>query len=81
MYAEVKIVQRIRKGIVMDQFKIKVALLVVAGIIFWVAGAYFLEGWRSYRLRAEEKRRLETRSTVSVMPQDDQPKLPPAEAA
>ena len=65
----------------MDQFKIKIAILVVIGTIAWVAGAYVLEGWRSYRLRAEEKRRMEACSTVSVMPQDDQPKLPPAEAA
>jgi hypothetical protein len=65
----------------MDQFKIKIAILVVIGTVAWVAGAYVLEGWRSYRLRAEEKRRVETRTTVSVMPRDDQPKLPPAEAA
>lgn len=76
-----KIVQRICKGMVMDQFKIKIAMLAVAGIIIWVGGAYVLEGWRSYRLRADEKRRMETRSAVSVMPHDDQPKLPPAEAA
>jgi hypothetical protein len=65
----------------MDQFKIKIAILVVIGTVAWVAGAYVLEGWRSYRLRAEEKRRVETHATVSVMPPDDQPKLPPAEAA
>jgi hypothetical protein len=65
----------------MDQFKIKIAMLAVVGIILWVAGAYALEGWRSYRLRADEKRRAAMRTTVSVAPQDDHPTLPPAEAA
>ncbi|MCL4207243.1 MAG: hypothetical protein KJ000_32580 [Pirellulaceae bacterium] len=65
----------------MDQFKIRIAMLMVAGIIVWIAGAYALDGWRSYRLRAEEKRRAGARPTISVVPHDDRPQLPPAEAA
>jgi hypothetical protein len=69
------------KGLGMDQFKIKIAMWMVAGIIFWIAWAYALDGWRSYRLRADEKRRAAARPAVAVVPQDDLPKLPPAEAA
>jgi len=62
----------------MDQLKIGIAMLVVAGIIVWIGAAYALDAWRAYRLRASARRQAESR------PQSlhgDEQSLPPAEAA
>ncbi len=62
----------------MDQLKIGIAMLVVAGIIVWIGAAYALDAWRAYRFRAAARRQADSRSATS--PGDEQ-SLPPAEAA